>query len=197
MLSLVRSRRAVVATMIGSIGMNTGPVAAATPVERLIVSRGHLICRELALRCAIGRGGLRRDKAEGDGATPIGRFPLRQVFFRADRVPAVATGLPVRALARDDGWCDDARDPRYNTPIKLPDPARAETLWRDDHLYDVIVVIGYNDAPVVAGKGSAIFLHVARPDFGLTDGCVAIALAGLLEVARRCGPATVMDVQGG
>lgn len=177
--------------------MNTRPVSAAAPVDRLIVSPGHLICGELALRCAVGRGGLRRDKAEGDGATPIGRFPLRQVLFRADRVAAVATGLPVRALARDDGWCDDARDPRYNTAIKLPDPARAEALWRDDHLYDVIVVIGYNDAPVVAQRGSAIFLHVARPDFGPTHGCVAIALGALLEVARRCGPATVIEVGTG
>lgn len=195
MLSIPRSRRAVLATTLGSIAMNGRSSAAPAPVERLIVSRGHLICGEMSLRCAVGRASIRRDKVEGDGATPVGRFPLRRVLFRADRVGAVATGLPVRALSRADGWCDDVRDARYNTPITLPDAAHHEELWRDDHLYDVIVVVGYNDAPVVAGKGSAIFLHVARPDFGPTEGCVAVALPGLLELARRCGPATVIEIE--
>lgn len=165
-------------------------------IGRLIVSSNRLICGEESFRCAIGRGGMRHDKVEGDGATPVGLFPLRALLFRPDRLDAVETGLPVRALAPDDGWCDDPADPRYNRPVKLPYAGRHEALWRDDHLYDVIVPIGYNDDPPIPGKGSAIFLHVATPDFSPTAGCIALALPALLEVVRRSGPATAIAVAG-
>ncbi|HKM62428.1 MAG TPA: L,D-transpeptidase family protein [Acidisphaera sp.] len=169
--------------------------AAPALLDELVVSRGVLTAGELRLRCAVGRGGVRRDKVEGDGATPAGRFALRLVLFRPDRVAGVETALPARALSPADGWCDDAAAPRYNTLITLPSSAHHEELWRADHLYDVIAVIGYNDAPVIAGKGSAIFLHVASPDFAATDGCVALALPALLTVLRRCGPMTAIKVE--
>jgi L,D-peptidoglycan transpeptidase YkuD (ErfK/YbiS/YcfS/YnhG family) len=130
-------------------------------------------------RCALGRGGLRPDKREGDGATPVGTFPLRRVLWRADRLDRPATALPVAPIARDDGWCDDPADPRYNRPVRLPYPARHEALWRDDALYDLLVVLGHNDDPPVPGLGSAIFLHCARPDYAATEGCIAFDLADL------------------
>lgn len=163
-------------------------------VDRIVVADGRLTCGELGARCALGRGGVRRDKLEGDGATPAGIFPLRALLFRPDRLPGVDTALPVRAIAPDDGWCDDPAHPRYNRPVKLPFAASHEVLWRDDHLYDVIVVIGHNDAPPVPGHGSAVFLHVASDDFSPTAGCVALALADLLLVVRRCGPDTAIDI---
>lgn len=190
-----RRRDLLAAALAGAARMTA--CAPPAPLYRLIVSRGHLIAGEQRLRCAVGRGGIRRDKLEGDGATPAGIFPLRQVLYRADRVGAMASALPVRALAPDDGWCDDPADARYNTAVTLPCAARHEALWRADHLYDVIVVIGYNDAPVIAGKGSAIFLHVAQPDFSPTEGCVAISLPALLNVVRRCGPGTVVEAEPG
>ncbi len=162
---------------------------------RLIVGDGRLRCGDLSLRCTVGRAGIRRDKVEGDGVTPAGIFPLRQLLFRRDRLDAVPTALPARALAPDDGWCDDVADPRYNRAIKLPSAARHEALWREDHRYDLIIVLGYNDAPPAPGKGSAIFLHVAAPDFAPTAGCVALALLDLVAVARRCGPATMIEVR--
>lgn len=147
---------------------------------------GHLQWQGKRVRCALGRGGVRADKREGDGATPVGTFPLRRVLYRADRVAAPATALPVRALRPDDGWCDDPKDPAYNRPIKTPFAARHETLWRDDGLYDVIVELGFNDDPVKPGGGSAIFLHRAAPDYGLTEGCVALALDDLLALLQDC-----------
>jgi L,D-peptidoglycan transpeptidase YkuD (ErfK/YbiS/YcfS/YnhG family) len=136
------------------------------------------------MRCALGRGGVRADKQEGDGATPKGKWRMRALLFRPDRFTrAPLTGLPLRALRPDDGWCDDAADPLYNRPVKLPFRARAEHLWREDGIYDLIVVLGYNDDPPVPGKGSAIFLHIARRDFSPTDGCVAISQKDLLAVA--------------
>jgi L,D-peptidoglycan transpeptidase YkuD (ErfK/YbiS/YcfS/YnhG family) len=140
--------------------------------------------RGLRLRCALGRGGIRRDKREGDGATPVGSWPMRRLLYRADRVALPRTALPSSAIAEDDGWCDASQDRNYNLPVRLPYSASAETLYRHDGVYDLIVPLGYNDAPVVAGAGSAIFLHLARPDFAPTEGCVALALADLLDVLR-------------
>jgi L,D-peptidoglycan transpeptidase YkuD (ErfK/YbiS/YcfS/YnhG family) len=142
--------------------------------------------RQRRVRCALGRGGLRADKREGDGATPEGCFVLRQVMYRPDRLPQPTTGLPVRPLRRDDGWCDDPAETAYNQLIGLPFPGHHEVLWRDDEIYDVVVTLGYNDDPVTAGRGSAIFLHVARPDYATTEGCVAVALPDLLALLRDC-----------
>ena len=132
--------------------------------------------------CAVGKSGLIREKREGDGATPVGCWPLRRVLFRADRLSAPATGLPVAPLSPDDGWCDDPGDGRYNQAVRLPYAGHHERLWREDGLYDILVVLGYNDCPPVAGYGSAIFLHVAGPGYAPTEGCVALALPDLLTV---------------
>ena len=135
-------------------------------------------------RCAIGRGGLSSEKREGDGTTPVGCWPLRRLFYRPDREASIKTALPNGPIEPSAGWCDDPDAAHYNQLIKLPYPARHERLWREDQLYDLLVVLGYNDSPPLPGAGSAIFLHVARPDYGPTEGCVALAkndLRTLLE----------------
>jgi L,D-peptidoglycan transpeptidase YkuD (ErfK/YbiS/YcfS/YnhG family) len=147
-------------------------------------SRGMLRCGGEAYPCALGRSGVSADKKEGDGATPVGCFALRRVFYRADRIAAPKTALPLLGLDPCDGWCDDPADPFYNRPVRLPYAARCEALWRDDGLYDVAVVLGHNDDPVIAGRGSAIFLHVAGPDLASTEGCIALNLPDLTEVLR-------------
>ena len=139
-------------------------------------------------RCAIGPGGIARKGGEGDGITPRGTWPVREVFYRADRIARPDTVLPVRAIEKDDGWCDAPGDAHYNRLVKLPYPASAETLWREDHLYDLVLVLGYNDDPVVAGKGSAIFLHLARPDFSATHGCVALAYEDAVAAIEQLRP---------
>ena len=134
----------------------------------------------LTLRCAVGRAGLRADKQEGDEATPLGLLPLRRVLYRADRLTRPRAAVPIEPLAPADGWCDDPSSREYNCRVRLPFANRHEALWRDDAIYDVIGVLGWNDAPIVRGRGSAIFLHVARPDYAPTEGCVALALPDLL-----------------
>ena len=148
-------------------------------------------------RCAIGRGGRRRDKREGDGATPVGSWPMRRLLYRADRLSLPQTALAVSAIGATDGWCDAPLDARYNRPVQLPYPASAETLWREDAAYDLIVPLGYNDAPVIAGAGSAIFLHVARADFRPTEGCVALALADLLTMLSEADGESQIIVEAG
>lgn len=161
----------------------------------LIVSReGIARWGERQFRCALGPAGPRIDKREGDGATPVGRFPMRRVLYRPDRLPAPRTGLPVQALSETDGWCDDPDDPQYNRPVHLPYGGRHERLWRDDEVYDVVVVIGHNDDPPVRGRGSAVFLHVARPDYAPTEGCVALGRDDLLTVLAEAQPGDAVSV---
>ncbi len=136
--------------------------------------------------CALGRAGVTRKKHEGDGATPVGCFALRRVLYRDDRGANPTTVLPVAPVHPLDVWCDDPGDPHYNQLVRQPYNASFELLWRDDHIYDIIVVLGYNDDPVVPGRGSAIFLHVARPDFGPTLGCVAVSEANLRLILDAC-----------
>lgn len=147
-------------------------------------------------RCALGRGGIRADKREGDGATPAGLLPLRRLLYRADRLaPPRVAGLPVEPLAPEDGWCDDPDHPDYNRRVALPHPARHERLWREDGIYDLIVVLGWNDAPVQRHRGSAIFLHLARPGFPPTEGCIALAEPDL-RAALAAGLAAVEVIPG-
>lgn len=158
-------------------------------------SRGVLRYGSLLVPCALGRGGVRADKREGDGATPLGTFPLRRLWYRADRPPPPTTkDLPMQVIRRADGWCDDPEASEYNRPIVLPHAARHERLWREDALYDLVIELGYNDDPVVPGAGSAIFLHVARPDYGPTEGCVAVARADLLRLLVTAGTETRLRV---
>lgn len=158
-------------------------------------TRGVLRYRSLLVPCALGRGGVRADKHEGDGATPLGTFPLRRLWYRADRLEVPSTcGLPTRVIRREDGWCDDPASPTYNQPVILPHAARHERLWRDDALYDLVVELGYNDGPIVPGGGSAIFLHVARPDYGPTEGCVAIARGDLLRLMDGAGAGACLRI---
>ena len=134
-------------------------------------------------QCAVGRSGVAMNKREGDGATPIGCFAMRYLLFRPDRREAPDTaGLPVRALAPQLAWCDDPNDRAYNQAVNVPYAARTESMWREDELYDLLVILGYNDNPVVAGRGSAIFLHLARPGYTPTEGCIALNEADFLTV---------------
>lgn len=139
----------------------------------------------LVMRCALGRSGRRARKREGDGATPAGRFEILGVLYRPDRRRRPVTGLPVRAIRPFDGWCDASGDRCYNRQVRLPYPASHERLWRDDPLYDLVVILDYNINPRKRGAGSAIFMHVARPGQLPTEGCVALDARDLERLLTR------------
>ena len=146
--------------------------------------------------CVLGKGGVKTavEKREGDGATPSGEWPLRYVLYRPDNAPP-ETALETRPISREDGWCDAPEDPLYNRPVALPYPASCERLWRDDDLYDYVVVLGHNDDPPVPGMGSAIFMHLQRKDRRPTEGCIALERADMLEFLRLAGPGDAIRVQ--
>jgi L,D-peptidoglycan transpeptidase YkuD (ErfK/YbiS/YcfS/YnhG family) len=149
--------------------------------------------------CSIGRSGAisAELKQEGDGFSPTGSFPIRQVFYRADRIPAPQVNhIPIRALTPQDGWCDDLNDAaNYNRHVALPYARSHEELWRDDHVYDIIVVLGHNDDPVRLGKGSAIFMHIATDDFAPTAGCVAMKIDDLLQLLQQASAGSTVEIQ--
>jgi len=144
--------------------------------------------------CTLGRTGVTIDKKEGDGKTPVGTYPLRYLLYRADRLAKPETGLRTEILAPDTGWCEDPAHADYNKQIKLPHPSVHDRMTRDDALYDICVIIGFNDEPVAAGKGSAIFMHLARPDFSPTAGCVGLKLDDLLAVVKLCDSSSLITV---
>ena len=145
-------------------------------------------------RCALGAGGVREDKVEGDAATPAGEYPLRRIYFRNDRLVLPKVRLPARPIGEHDGWCDDPQSPAYNRLVRIPNDSSHEKMWREDGLYDLLVVVGYNDDPPEGEWGSAIFLHIARDDMSPTRGCVALARADLLELVTLLGPETRLRV---
>ena len=147
--------------------------------------RGSVRLGDLNLPCALGRSGRRVRKHEGDGATPVGCWRALGVLYRADRVGRPSTGLPVKRIRPSDGWCDAPADRNYNRPVRYPYAASAETLWRLDRLYDVVVVLGYNTCPRMRGRGSAIFMHLARPGYAPTEGCIALKQEHLQLLLRH------------
>ncbi len=158
-------------------------------------TRGLLFADGRSFPCAIGRSGISAHKREGDGATPAGAFELRRVLYRADRIPYPDTALEVTPIGPRDGWCDTPGHPDYNCQIQLPIDASAERLSRADPVYDIIVVLGHNDAPVIDGMGSAIFIHIAKPNFAPTAGCVALRRKDLLTILQLCGPGSSLVVR--
>lgn len=170
-------------------------IVAAPEFLKLDYGAGRLAWRGGATRAAIGSGGVSADKKEGDGATPAGTFPLVSAFYRADRIAPPSTGIELRALSPNDAWSDDPADPDYNRLVTLPRPAHAEKLWLEDGVYDLLAVIGYNMNPVVPGAGSAIFLHIAQPDFSPTAGCIAIAKEALVGLLPLLGLGSTITIR--
>ncbi len=147
-----------------------------------------------AYPCALGKSGVTATKREGDHASPIGVFDLRAVYYRADKLAKPACVLPCQEITAQDGWCDDPQTLEYNQRIVLPFSKSHEVLWRDDDLYDLVVILGHNDNPPVPGAGSCIFMHVAKSDFDGTEGCVALNKPDLLELLSNVSADTQIKI---
>lgn len=148
-------------------------------------SQGWLTAGNTVFRTALGRSGIKASKREGDGATPSGWFHPVRLWWRADRLIRPRVFLPVRRIGPDDAWCEDPRDRRYNRPFRRSANEPGDRLRRTDGLYDLIVEIDHNTRPRVAGRGSAIFIHVARQGFAPTAGCIALTRNELFRLLLR------------
>jgi L,D-peptidoglycan transpeptidase YkuD (ErfK/YbiS/YcfS/YnhG family) len=157
--------------------------------------RGWLTAGGRTVPVALGRGGVRANKREGDGGTPKGTFRPRRLWWRADRHPRPLTFLPVRAIRPEDAWCEDPSSRHYNQPMRLDREQSGDRLRRDDHLYDFIVEIDHNSSPRIAGRGSAVFLHLACGNFAPTAGCVSMTKSTMLRLLARLGPKTKIVIE--
>jgi L,D-peptidoglycan transpeptidase YkuD (ErfK/YbiS/YcfS/YnhG family) len=163
------------------------PTLAVRAISRR-ATQGILTVGAHTFPCALGRSGQHALKREGDGATPMGRWILRHVLYRSDRVQRPRTGLHIKAIRGSDGWCDAPTDRNYNRAVRHPYAASLERLHRADHVYDLIVILSHNQRPRMRGAGSAIFMHIARPGYSPTEGCIALSrkhLQRVLEICRR------------
>jgi L,D-peptidoglycan transpeptidase YkuD (ErfK/YbiS/YcfS/YnhG family) len=156
--------------------------------------QGWLLAGPLALAVALGRGGIKANKREGDGATPRGRFRPVRLWWRADRMPRPPTFLPVRRIGSEDAWCEDPRHRSYNRAVRRSAIEPGDRLRRADNLYDMIVQIDHNSRPRIAGRGSAIFIHVARPLLAPTSGCIALRYKDLRTLLRRISAKTRIEI---
>jgi L,D-peptidoglycan transpeptidase YkuD (ErfK/YbiS/YcfS/YnhG family) len=152
--------------------------------------RGWLLAGPVAIAVALGRGGVIVNKREGDGATPRGSFRLVRLWWRADRHRRPRTFLPLRRISPSDAWCENPNDRRYNRPVRLQPGATGDRLWRNDRLYDFVIELDHNTRPRVAGRGSAVFIHVARDKLAPTAGCVALPPDAMRRLLSRLGPHT-------
>jgi L,D-peptidoglycan transpeptidase YkuD (ErfK/YbiS/YcfS/YnhG family) len=157
-------------------------------------TQGLLNWNGIVFPCALGRGGIRAIKREGDGATPLGSMPLLSGYFRKGRMFSPRSKLPLASIRNNDGWCDQPQDRNYNRPVKLPYAASAESMIRSDRLYDCCIVLDYNITPRRRGMGSAIFFHIAREGFLPTEGCVAVDPAVMRRLLPHLSRQTVLTV---
>ena len=152
---------------------------------KLLVKNNHLFVEGRKIQCAIGLNGLTENKQEGDLSTPIGTFHFDKIYYRADRLGNMKFTIDSSIIGKDDGWCDDQRSDLYNQYIQFPFQESAEHLYRDDDIYDIVCVLNYNTSPIIPGRGSAIFLHIAKPVFSGTEGCIAIEKKELIKIATN------------
>jgi L,D-peptidoglycan transpeptidase YkuD (ErfK/YbiS/YcfS/YnhG family) len=157
-------------------------------------AKGWLVAGPFRIACALGPAGVVRDKREGDGGTPAGRFPLLWGYYRPDRPRPAAGAIPLRPLRRNSGWCEAPASPRYNRPVRLPAADCTDRMWREDRLYDLVFVLDQNFTRRAKGRGSAIFFHLARPGLTPTAGCVAISAADMRKLAPRLARGAVMRI---
>ena len=140
----------------------------------VLVNKNFLTYKDYKVKCAIGKRGIGKKRREGDLITPKGLFKIKKVYFRKDKVRGLKTKFSMKAITKNMGWCDDPESNKYNQLIKYPFPFNAEKLYRNDNIYDIVIVLDFNSKPIKKNKGSAIFLHVAKKNYKPTRGCVAI-----------------------
>ena len=157
-------------------------------------SMGTLFFKDLVIKCTLGRNGIKKNKIEGDGATPAGIFQLREIFYRQDKITLPSSNLKTSIIEKNYGWCDEPGDANYNSKVILPYHCSTENLWRKDDRYDIVIVLGYNDEPVVSGMGSAIFIHITDSYNRPTEGCIAVKKVDLINIINKCDKNTLCNI---
>lgn len=160
----------------------------------IIVKKNILSFENISFKCAVGKNGITNNKVEGDGCTPAGKYSIIQIYYRQDRVVLPSINIPLTAMSQNFGWCDDVSSDHYNKIITFPFKQKAEILFRNDNIYDILCIINYNQNPVIKNKGSAIFLHIARPSYAGTEGCIALNKSDLIQLLTKINTKTNIQI---
>jgi L,D-peptidoglycan transpeptidase YkuD (ErfK/YbiS/YcfS/YnhG family) len=151
----------------------------------IINKSGYLKYKDIKFKCALGKSGIGKKRIEGDNITPKGIFKIIKIYYRKDRIKKINSAFKLIEIKKDMGWCDDPESKKYNQLIKLPSKYRHEKLFRNDRIYDLIIVLNYNMNPVIKNKGSAIFIHIAKNNYNKTKGCIALKKKDLIEIISK------------
>jgi len=151
----------------------------------IIVRNKVLKYKNFLYKCAIGKNGITNNKIEGDKCTPSGIYSIDQIYYRKDKLTLPTIDFQTTPINKNFGWCDDTTSSHYNKFIEFPFSDRAEILFREDEIYNIICVISYNTNPIIKNKGSAIFVHVANTDYSGTAGCLALKQSDLIELLQN------------
>ena len=151
----------------------------------IINKSGYLKYNDIKFKCALGKSGIGKKRIEGDNITPKGTFKIIKIYYRKDRIKKINSVFKIIEIKKDMGWCDDPESKKYNQLIKLPSKYRHEKLFRNDRIYDLILVLDYNMSPVIKNKGSAIFIHIAKNNYNKTKGCIALKKKDLIEIVSK------------
>jgi L,D-peptidoglycan transpeptidase YkuD (ErfK/YbiS/YcfS/YnhG family) len=154
----------------------------------------YLIFRNLKFRCSIGKAGIKNKMKEGDNITPKGIFKLIKVYYRADKIKRIETPLKKIKIKKNMGWCDDPKSRYYNREVKIPNKFSHERLYRNDNIYDLVILLSYNVRPIIKGKGSAIFMHVAKNKYLPTEGCIALKKTHLIKILKQINSKTLIKI---
>ena len=161
----------------------------------ILINKKFLTYKQYKVKCAIGKRGIGLKKKEGDLITPKGRFKVKYILYRKDRVKKIKSKLRKIVIKKNMGWCDDPRSKQYNRLIKLPSSYNFEKLYKKENIYDIILVLNYNMSPIVKNKGSAIFIHVSKKNYKKTEGCVALKKIHLLKILEELKNNTKVKIE--
>ncbi len=161
----------------------------------ILINNKNLIYKNYKAKCAVGKRGIGYKRKEGDLITPKGKYKIKYILFRKDRVKKIQSKIKKIVIRKNMGWCDDPKSKNYNKIIKLPSEYNFEKLYRKENIYDIILVLNYNMNPIVKNKGSAIFIHVAKRNYNKTEGCVAIKKKSLLKIIKELKNNTLVKIE--
>jgi len=150
----------------------------------ILINQKYLTYNNYKAKCVVGKRGIGNKRKEGDLITPKGKYKIKYILYRKDRIKKIQSKIRKIAIRKNMGWCDDPKSKNYNKLIKLPSEFSHEKLYKKENIYDIILVLNYNMKPVIKNKGSAIFIHVAKKKFRKTEGCVAIKKNYLLRIIK-------------
>ena len=161
----------------------------------IIINKNYLTYKNYKVKCAVGKRGIGLKRKEGDLITPRGRYKIKFILYRKDRVKRINSKIKKVVIKNNLGWCDDPKSKQYNKLVKLPSKYNCEKLHKKENIYDIILVLNYNMNPVIKNKGSAIFIHIAKKNYKRTEGCIAVKKVHLLKILKDLNNSTIVKIE--